>query len=263
MEQTTREPAVAGTFYPKTDFDLKAMINKLLSQAQDYSQIPKALIVPHAGYVYSGLTAAAAYKGLLKFKESISRVVLLGPSHHITFHGMALPEVSFFNTPLGKIPLDTELIEKIERLPYAHFLDGAHADEHSLEVQLPFLQVVLDDFKLVPILVGNSNSSDISDLLEFIWGDEKTLVIVSTDLSHYLDYMDAKNLDHKTSQAILNVRPNDIKTDQACGRLPVQGLLNLAQEKNLKVYQLDLRNSGDTAGMKDQVVGYGAYAFCE
>ena len=255
-----RHPAVAGLFYPADKQILKDDIHKYLSEATAEKKImPKALIVPHAGYIYSGPIAAFAFKQLFPYKNKIKHVVLLGPSHRVAFRGLAVPESDVFNTPLGNIPIDQTSIHKLSGLPQVVVSDKAHKDEHSLEVQLPFLQEILGDFSLVPIVVGDAERHEVADVINRLWGSEDTLFVISTDLSHYHSYNEAKKLDSDTSDAIVNLKSNLIDYDDACGRNGLKGMLTVAEEKNLSIDILDLRNSGDTAGDKNRVVGYGAY----
>ncbi len=257
-----RQPAVANRFYPGDADELNRMLDQLLGGAHPPdAPAPKALIVPHAGYVYSGPVAATAYATLTPVRDQIRQVVLLGPSHRVPFAGLAAPSADSFATPLGLVPIDRAAIERILALPQVQILDAAHAWEHSLEVQLPFLQRVLADFKLVPLVVGEAESEGVAEVLELLWGGPETLILVSSDLTHYLDYHTAQRIDTATSQAIEALRPEAIGDDQACGRVPLRGLLTLARRLGLRAQTLDRRNSGDTAGGRDQVVGYGAYAF--
>ncbi|MDH5483984.1 MAG: AmmeMemoRadiSam system protein B [Gammaproteobacteria bacterium] len=258
---TIRQPAVAGLFYPAHARQLTADIESYLSSAHSTGIRPKALIVPHAGYVYSGPIAASAYQCLRSQHAQIKRVVLLGPAHRVAFSGLAAPATTEFITPLGSIVIDQVAIADISLLPQVQVSDLAHEQEHSLEVQLPFLQTLLDSFELVPLVVGDANRRDVAEVLERLWGEEDTLIVISSDLSHYLDYSAAQAMDRATSHAIENLQPELIKYEMACGRNPVNGLLELARKKHLHAHLLDLRNSGDTAGTKDRVVGYGAYAF--
>jgi predicted class III extradiol MEMO1 family dioxygenase len=309
--------------------------------------VPKAIIVPHAGYIYSGPIAASAYARLQPARGTITRVVLLGPAHRVGFEGLALSSADYFVTPLGKIPVDRAALDRVSALPQVHRLDAAHAQEHSLEVHLPFLQEVLGDFTLVPLVVGDAGPEEVGAVIELLWGGPEsatatslsrgprlgnrsrrcstscihavvdpigesaigtslsrgprlgnrsrrcstscihavvdpigesaigtslsrgprldpigeTLIVISSDLSHYHDYATAQRLDRATSAAIEALRPQDIGYDQACGRNPVNGLLHVARARGLHARTIDLRNSGDTAGTRDQVVGYGAYVF--
>ncbi|MHB8622520.1 MAG: AmmeMemoRadiSam system protein B [Sulfuricaulis sp.] len=256
-----RNPAVAGMFYPADPRELHAMIESYLGAAQAIGSVPKAIIAPHAGYVYSGSIAASAYVRLKAARGRISRVVLLGPTHHIGFNGLALSSADYFATPLGRIVVDQEATSKISHLPQVGVLDAAHAQEHSLEVHLPFLQEVLGEFRLVPLVVGDASPKEVDEVLDLLWDGSETLIVISTDLSHYHDYKTAQKLDRATSQAIEQLRFEDIQYDYACGRNPVNGLLYAARRLGLKAETVDLRNSGDTAGSHDRVVGYGAYVF--
>lgn len=256
-----RPPAVAGMFYPGEKHQLQQDINRYLAAAEPLSKPPKALIVPHAGYIYSGPIAASAYINLLPARETIHKVVLLGPSHRVAFHGLAATSAQAFLTPLGTVPVDQTSLAKISSLPQVKQLDDAHAQEHSLEVHLPFLQTILEDFQLIPLVVGDASSTEVAEVLEQIWGGPETLIIISSDLSHYHSYTEARQLDQATSLAIENLQPEKIHYEMACGRNPVNGLLEIARQKGLHGKTLDLRNSGDTAGTKDRVVGYGAYVF--
>ena len=255
-----RHPAVAGLFYPADKQILKNDIHQYLSEVTaEQKTMPKALIVPHAGYVYSGPIAASAFKQLIPYKNKIKRIVVLGPSHRVAFKGLAVPESDVFNTPLGNIPIDQTSIQKLSGLPQIIVSDKAHEDEHSLEVQLPFLQEILGEFSLVPIVVGDAERHEVADVINRLWNSEDTLIVISTDLSHYHSYNEAKQLDQDTSDAIVNLKSNLIEYDDACGRNGLKGMLTVAEEKNLSIDVLDLRNSGDTAGDKNRVVGYGAY----
>lgn len=265
MELTTntRPAAVAGLFYPDNVSQLKLMLDDMLDDVTSPAPPPKAMIVPHAGYIYSGPIAASAYASLKYVRDQIKQIILLGPSHRLAFNGMALSSAQYFVTPLGKIPLDTALIETLSTLPDTQILDQAHQQEHSLEVQLPFLQAVLNDFTLVPIVVGHCPTPSLAKVLEACWGNEQTLIVISSDLSHYHDYDTAKKLDSETSEAIMQLRYDDIHPDMACGSYPVNGLLSIAQRHHLQAACIDVRNSGDTAGDHQHVVGYGSYFFYE
>ncbi len=258
--QQIRKPAVAGMFYPDDRGELQAMVRGMLDRAVPTGPPPKALIVPHAGYIYSGPVAATAYASLKPVRDRIRRVVLLGPAHRVAFRGLAASSANQFLTPMGAIALDTDAINQLSSLPQVQILDQAHATEHSLEVHLPFLQETLDDFKLIPLVVGDANYHEVAEVLDAVWGGAETLIVISSDLSHYHDYMTAKHMDEETSRAIEALTPERIDYDHACGRIPVGGLLLTARARGLQAETLDLRNSGDTAGPRDQVVGYGAYA---
>jgi len=257
-----RQPAVAGSFYPQSEEPLIAMLNQLMAESlptEELTVCPKVLIAPHAGYMYSGSIAASAYKLLNPYSHQISRVVLLGPSHRVPLQGIAIPDNSYFKTPLGTIAVDQPSIDKIRELPSVKVSPHAHEYEHSLEVQLPFLQYALEEFDIVPLVVGQVPPETVSQVINQLWGDKETLFIVSTDLSHYQSYERAQSLDQHTTQAITSFATN-ITGDQACGCNPLNGMLHAASQHYLNATVLDLRNSGDTAGSKDQVVGYGAYA---
>lgn len=259
---SSRAPAVAGLFYPDEARELRALIRGLLAAAAPAAPVvPKAIIAPHAGYVYSGPVAASAYAQLEPARARIRRVVLLGPSHRVAFEGLAVSSADRFTTPLGDIPVDAEAVGKLLEMPQVRLLDQAHQHEHSLEVQLPFLQEVLANFTLVPLVVGEASPEAVSEVIEAVWGGVETLIVISSDLSHYHDYDTARRLDGATSRAIEELRPQDIRYEHACGRLPLNGLLLSARRHGLHARALDLRNSGDTAGTRDRVVGYGAYAF--
>lgn len=256
-----RNPAVAGVFYPDDPQILRGMVGHYLAAGPTADRAPKAIIAPHAGYVYSGAVAASAYARVKPARGRITRVILLGPAHRVGFHGLALASAEFFATPLGQVPVDREAVQKISHLPQVQVLDRAHAQEHSLEVHLPFLQETLGEFSLVPLLVGQAGPEEVAEVLELLWGGVETLIVVSSDLSHHHDYHSAQQLDRATSRAIEQLRPEDIEYDDACGRDPVNGLLYLARWRGLKATTVALRNSGDTAGPRDSVVGYGAYSF--
>jgi AmmeMemoRadiSam system protein B len=257
-----RAPAVAGTFYPGTRRELEGAVRGYLAQTRaEQGSAPKALIAPHAGYVYSGPIAASAYALLAPVRERIERVVLLGPAHRVFVRGLAAPDATAFATPLGEVPIDRAALERLAGLPQVSLRPDAHAPEHSLEVHLPFLQVVLDEFSLVPLVVGDASGEEVAEVLEALWGGPETLIVVSSDLSHYESYASARRMDAATTRAIEALRPEDLQRDDACGRVPIQGLLRAARRHGLDPRTLDVRNSGDTAGPRDAVVGYGAWAF--
>ncbi len=257
--KVSRKPAVAGSFYPDDPQRLASMVDELLAQNPMQGYRPKALIVPHAGYIYSGAIAACAYNTLHALRNTLRRVILLGPSHYVAFHGLACSEADTFVTPLGAVKLNKTDLSLIQSLPQVKQLAQAHQREHSLEVQLPFLQRTLPSFTLLPLVVGDASAEEVSEVLERLWGGDETLIVVSSDLSHYLSYSEAKVLDLATSRAIETLNTEGVGADQACGRAPLIGLLNAAKAHRLHATTLDLRNSGDTAGTKDRVVGYGAY----
>jgi len=263
---TSRPPAVAGLFYPDDPAELHAEVQRLLAAAGGRdtlpSKAPKALIVPHAGYVYSGPIAAQAYARLAGRCGHVSRVVLLGPAHRVALRGLALPATGAFETPLGAVPVDRDALALLADLPQVVIDERAHAAEHSLEVHLPFLQQLLGTFSVVPLVVGAASIEDVSAVLERLWGDDATLIVVSSDLSHYRSYEDAHRVDRDTLAAVLRLEAR-LTHDQACGATPVNGLLALAHRRGLRAELLDLRNSGDTAGDRRRVVGYAAVAFFE
>lgn len=256
-----REAAVSGMFYPDEPNTLQRMITQLLNQATTRPNQFRAIIAPHAGYIYSGETAAHAYKQLEAIKNQVKRVILIGPAHRVGFPGIASSSADYFETPLGSIPLDKDAIERIRKFAHIKIFDEAHAQEHSLEVHLPFLQVTLSEFSLVPLVVGESDAQSVADVIEYFWQDTSTFFVISSDLSHFHEYNKAKQIDEMTSDAILHLNPDGIGYEQACGRLPVNGLLKHAKKHHLKPILLDLKNSGDTAGDHNRVVGYGAFGF--
>ena len=263
VDTDVRRAAVAGMFYPGEAGLLARQVDDFVARSpRGPERRPKALVVPHAGYIYSGPVAAAAYGLLREAAESIRRVVLLGPSHYVPLRGMAVPASSAFDTPLGRIPLDLAGIQRALTLDAVRLGDEAHLREHSLEVQLPFLQRCLGEFTLLPVVVGSCESEQVAELIESEWGDQETLLVISTDLSHYLAYERARETDRLTAEHILSLRP-DLSGDQACGCYALNGLLLAAQRHAMDVDTIDLRNSGDTAGPADRVVGYGAFALYE
>ncbi len=253
-----REAAVAGQFYPGEAAQLKHMVDGLLQEVTSDAPCPKAVVAPHAGYIYSGPIAARAYARVGNGAQQISRVILLGPSHRVGFSGIATSSAKFYISPLGRVPLDLDATREISRLPQVSVLDEAHAGEHSLEVQLPFLQRCLHNFSLVPLVVGQADPNSVAQVLDTLWGGEETLIVVSSDLSHFLRYDEAQERDAETSRLIeaLNTR---ISGEQACGCKPLNGLLQVLRQRKLDIATLAVNNSGDTAGDKARVVGYGAY----
>jgi hypothetical protein len=256
-----RQPAVAGTFYPGDASALERAVDTYLAGAEASGPPPKALIAPHAGYVYSAPVAASAYVRLRPLAGQVRRVVLLGPSHRVPFRGVALTSAEAYRTPLGDVPVDREALASLEGLAQVGFLDEAHTWEHSLEVHLPFLQRVLGEFSLVPIVVGDADAETVAAVLDRLWGGPETLIVVSSDLSHYHDYATAREMDGRTSALIAELATTELRGDQACGCRPINGLIQAVKDRGLKGEVIDLRSSGDTAGPKDRVVGYGAYVF--
>lgn len=254
---TIRPPAVAGTFYPADVAPLQQMLASFIA-GPVAGTAPKVLVVPHAGYVYSGAVAGAAY-ATLKQSDTVRRVVLLGPSHRVALRGMAVPSVDAFATPLGTLRIDSALRDTVATLPGVIVHDLPHAQEHALEVQLPFLQATLGDrFSLLPIVVGDASPETVAAVLEAVWGGPETLIVISTDLSHYLPYETARRVDAQTS-AMIEARQSTLVPEQACGAHPLNGALLVARKRGLQVQCVQLANSGDTAGGHDRVVGYGAY----
>ncbi len=276
-----RPAAVAGRFYPSDPIELRNLINALLAQVAPGTGPeskslggtggtggtpapligPKALIAPHAGYPYSGPVAASAYAQFLPARGQIQRVVLLGPSHYVAVEGLATSSAEAFATPLGLVPVDIEAVRQARALPQVRELDEAHEYEHSLEVQLPFLQTVLGDFALVPLAVGDANPEEVGQVLDTLWDGPETRFVISSDLSHYYDFQTARRLDAATAKAIEALKPGGVIAERACGRIPICGLLQAASRHGLRARTVDLRNSGDTAGPRDKVVGYGAFVF--
>jgi len=285
VSANVRPPAVAGRFYPDNPAELRRMVENFLHEAvarvsrpcvstqsealethgrDARATMPKAIIAPHAGFIYSGPIAASAYAQLAPSRDSIKRVVLLGPSHFALFDGLAASSAEVFATPLGKVPVDTAATRDLcSRLPQVRVRDEAHADEHALEVQLPFLQMVLADFKIVPLLVGEATDDEIAAVIEALWDGEETRIVISSDLSHYHDYQTAQQTDSETARAIESLDWKKLRGDLACGCRPICGLLSAAKERGLRCRAVDLRNSGDTSGERDRVVGYGAFVFTQ
>ncbi|MFM2129977.1 MAG: hypothetical protein RL477_1523 [Pseudomonadota bacterium] len=262
-----RKPFVAGTFYPAQADELRATVRQYMAgvaraQANE-PPVPKAIIAPHAGYVYSGAIAATAYAQFLPIADRIRRVVLLGPSHRVGFRGLAVTTATVYETPLGSVPLDRAAAAALKALPAVVEHDAAHVPEHSLEVHVPFLQTILPSFTLLPIVVGDANPAQVAAVLDAVWGGPETVIVISSDLSHYEPYEVAQRIDGATANAIVQLDGNAIPDHGACGRRPVRGLLELARRRGLRCELLDLRNSGDTAGPKDRVVGYGSFALFE
>ncbi|MFW5443231.1 MAG: AmmeMemoRadiSam system protein B [Methylococcaceae bacterium] len=256
-----REPAVAGTFYPADPDQLKLLLTHYLNDAKIDTKVPKAIIAPHAGYIYSGPIAASVYARLQQANQLINRVLLIGPSHRVGFDGLAVCTAEQFTTPLGVINIDTDAVSQMAELPFVNYLDQAHTQEHSLEVHLPFLQTVLNKFSLIPVVAGNASADQVCQLIEQFWEKPETLIVISSDLSHFYDYETAQQMDRATSDIIEHLLYEKLDSDFACGHVPVNGLLALARKKGLKIKTIDLRNSGDTAGKdnKNRVVGYGSY----
>jgi AmmeMemoRadiSam system protein B len=263
--RAVRPPAVAGSFYPADAGRLRAAVEGYLAAANGSraAATPKAVIAPHAGYVYSGPVAGHAFAALGEAAWAVRRAVVVGPAHFVPFRGIAMPGAASFRTPLGEAPLDRAAIETLRDLPQIRVADAPHEPEHALEVELPFLQALLADFALVPLLVGEATQGEVAEVLERLWGGPETVLVISSDLSHYEPYERAKEHDAATAATIERLDARSLGPRDACGWLPVAGVLVAAGRRGMQATRLDLRNSGDTAGPKDQVVGYGAWAFCE
>jgi AmmeMemoRadiSam system protein B len=259
----TRPPAVAGRFYPGGPTQLRDNVERLLAEAQPAGHGPKGVIAPHAGYVYSGAIAATAYASLRARAHEITKVVLLGPAHRVYLDGLALPLADRFSTPLGEVLIDAELAERVLELPFVTRSASAHALEHSLEVQVPFLQRILRDFTLLPLVVGDAPPEQVAAVLDLCWGGPETAIVISSDLSHYHPYAEASALDRSTAEWITHASAPGLDPRRACGARCIDGLLELGRQRSLELELLDLRNSGDTAGTRDQVVGYAAFAIHE
>lgn len=255
-----RPAAVAGLFYPQDPGELSSALETLLGERCASSPAPKALIVPHAGYIYSGAVASRAYGSLGSAARLLRRIVMLGPSHRVWFAGLALPEAQAFATPLGVLRVDAAAVGKLRDLPAVVVSDRPHAAEHCLEVQLPFLQRLTPSAQIVPIVAGDATPAEVEAVIDALWGDAETLIVVSSDLSHYHPYGIAQALDAQTAQAILDGR-EDLSGDRACGYVVLNGLSRAVRKRGMRAELLDVRNSGDTAGDRQRVVGYGAFAF--
>lgn len=256
-----RRPSVAGLFYPASAAVLHEEIEGYLSQVGDLPAArPKAIVSPHAGYIYSAPVAAFGYAAIRPYAGSIRRVVLLAPAHRLPFKGLAVPSCTLFRTPLGDVSVDTQGVAKALAEPGVSRLDRAFDDEHAIEVQLPFLQEVLDEFVLLPIVVGMASDAEVAGVIRALWNGDETLIVVSSDLSHYLDYHSAQARDQLTRRHIESLDADALGAEDACGFIPLRGLLRVSADKGLHAHTLDMRNSGDTAGPRSQVVGYGSYA---
>lgn len=264
--RTVRPPAVAGRFYPARASELRRLVDGQISQAREdimsVPGVPKAMLVPHAGYVYSGQTAARAYALLEAMSSAIRRVVVVGPAHYVPLDGMAVPTAHAFATPLGKVTLDRDALDEVRQLPAVHDSNEVHAPEHSLEVQLPFLQRVLGGFTLVPVAVGRVTPDEVAAVLNAVWAGSETLILISTDLSHYLPYDDAEATDSDTLARILSLS-GPLPERRACGSGGLDGMLQVAADRRLLPMLLDRRNSGDSVGDKQRVVGYASVSFSE
>jgi AmmeMemoRadiSam system protein B len=261
-KRVTRPTAVAGTFYPADRNALKETIRGLLAAVPVTAGMPapKAVIVPHAGYAYSGAVAASAYSAIGPLREKVCRVVLIGPSHFKTFVGIAAPSADVFATPLGVVAVDREGVDALVKKDLIAIDDEAHREEHALEVQLPFLIAQLGTFTVVPLLVGDAPAEAVAAVLGALWEGRETLIVVSSDLSHYHRQETAMRLDRATAAVIESLESRGLTGEDACGYQAVAGLLLAARRHRLAVRRLDLRTSADTAGSMGRVVGYGAWA---
>jgi MEMO1 family protein len=258
-----RPPAIAGTFYPADPAGLRAAVEKFVRATPSEGPVPKAIIAPHAGYVYSGACAGAAYARLLPDQAQITRIVLLGPCHRVAVRGLATSSADYWKTPLGAMPLDRGVLAGLSDLPQVATHDGTHQQEHSLEVHLPFLQVCFPQANLMPFVVGQASAEEVAGVLERLWGGPETRIVISTDLSHFLDYDACNALDTRTAQAVEALDYAAIGRDQACGRIPMSGLLHLAKQRGMRIERVGLCNSADTVGDPARVVGYGSWALYE
>ena len=277
----TRPPAVAGLFYPADADELRRMVSGFIDQGASRAAEaageaapgrPKAIIAPHAGYPFSGPVAGVAYAALHELRPVIQRVVLVGPAHRVAVSGLAVPSAGAFDTPMGPVPVDREAVGRLLELPAVNVHDRAHAPEHGLEVHLPFLMQTLgapdaergagSGFNIVPIVFGDADDEQMTRALARVWGGAETLIVVSSDLSHFYDYDTARQLDRQTADHIMQGEFEPITPRDACGHLAIRGLMQLAHTYRLHPRLLDLRSSGDTAGTRDEVVGYGSFAYC-
>ena len=258
---TPRSLIAAGTFYPADATRLRRTITEYLNVSSLPGPPPKAIIVPHSGYLLCGTVAASAYVSLTTLRGTITRIVLLGPAHWTPFSGLAATRAKTFITPLGVVPVEQKVIKRILSLPFVHVVEEAYAREHGIEVQLPFLQEVLEDFSVVPLLVGDVPPAQIAEVIDLLWGGRETLIIISSDLSHYHDYNTARRLDYTTAQAIEALQPQHICAEHACGWRVIQGLLCTAQKHGMRAKTVVLRNSADTDEQRNEVVGYGSFLF--
>jgi AmmeMemoRadiSam system protein B len=256
-----RPPAVAGQFYSADPRRLRHELEALLAGPSTFPDRPKALIAPHAGYVYSGGVAGKAFALLRNAAAEVTRVVVIGPAHYVALRGIAVPTVDAFATPLGTVPVDRAALMALTELHFVRADDAPHAPEHALEVELPFLQTLLGEFRLVPLVVGDATPMEVAAALERVWGGAETLLVISSDLSHYHDYDTARRLDGRTADLIEQGDWQQLRAGNACGFLPVAGLLIEARKRDLAARRISLCNSGDTAGDHARVVGYGAWAF--
>lgn len=260
MDTEFRKPTVAGLFYPSETDNLSKLITDLLNQKPPVS-FTKMLIVPHAAYQYIGEILAQSYLHLFSRSQQIKTVVLLTPSHHIKFNGIAITSKDCYLTPFGEVIIDSDAMMTLLNFPQVVMFDDAHIKEHSIEIHLPFLQTILPSFSLVPLIIGETNSYNILEILEKLWEQEETLIIASMNLSHYQTYNIAQELDQRTSQAIESLHWQSLQTNQICNIHLISSLLQLAHQKSLTPKTIKVCNSGDLTGIKNRVVGYGAFIF--
>jgi AmmeMemoRadiSam system protein B/AmmeMemoRadiSam system protein A len=258
---STQPAAVAGHFYPAVPEELAAGVDGSLARATPLPLAPKAVIAPHAGHIYSGDIAGSAYRLLSRRKGEIRRAILLGPNHRVPLRGLAISPADAWETPLGSLPVDHAGRAALARLPFVAVTHAPFASEHSLEVHLPFVHRALGEVEILPILVGQAGADQVSAALDLVWGGAETAIIVSSDLSHFHDYATCCTRDSETAQAIERLQPGLIDPYAACGSFAIHGLLHQAQRRDLRVTAVDVRNSGDTRGGRDRVVGYGAFTF--
>ena len=265
VKRAIREPAVAGSFYSENTKSLFETLSNLFSASLPKAEAgnPKALIVPHAGYMYSGQIAANAFSNWINEKDLIENVVIIGPSHRVLFDGIAIPKMNIFKTPLGEVSLKNSFIEQLKNLPQVIIDDEPHRQEHSIEVQIPFLQKILGNFKILPLAVGRTSGEKVAEIIELLWGQENTRFVISSDLSHYKEYNTAQKIDEHTAKAIERMDYASINSHQACGCIPIAGMLIVAQKKDLNIKRISLLNSGDICKNKKNVVGYGAWSLAE
>lgn len=257
-----RPAAAAGRFYSQNAQELREQIEHLLANVPELKgPAPKAIIAPHAGYIYSGPVAASVYKELLSIRDLVTRIVLIGPAHYEAFSGVAASSADAFDTPFGLVPVEATAMELLKNIPCVSVRDDAHAPEHSLEVHLPFLQIVLKEFSIVPLLTGETSAEQLSQVLNRLWGGRETRFVISSDLSHYLDWETARRVDQSTARAIEALDSGGVGERQACGCAAIRGMLEAARQHHLSVRMVDLRNSGDTTRTRGKVVGYGAFSF--
>ncbi len=254
-----KECDVAGQFYPKERAQLIEMIENFSSSEREIIYKPKAIIVPHAGFIYSGDIAAKAYKALIPLVDNYKKIILLSPAHRKSVTGVAYHNARKFACPIGDIPVNAELLSILKTNDSVYNDDEAFNFEHGLETHFPFISYIFRDISFLPLIVGNIDTQKLSDIFNLFWQADDILFIISSDLSHFHNYEICKTLDHETTQHIINLNYEKINHDAACGYYPLCGALKLAKDNNQKCYLLSLKNSGDSIGDKDSVVGYGSF----